>query len=151
MTINTIEDYLKMVTSMMSHNKPNKFKYSCFEDFILKHGQRFTKVGKMPRGFKRGMAKQCYMNAAKLTLDLPSLIYCEGYAAGIIPVLHGWCITRRGTVIDPTWDDGKDYFGIPIKHSYLMNSMIRHKVYGVIDVPRFPILDEEPDKFKEVI
>lgn len=146
-TTNSTEDYLKAVAIMMASDRPSK--YSCYEDFVLQHGRQFQRIGKMPRSFKMGRAKQCFMNAARLSLSFPSLIYCEGYAVGVIPVLHGWCVTRRGTVIDPTWHDGKDYFGIPIKHSYLINSMATHNVYGVIDIPRFPIMNAKPSEFKE--
>lgn len=91
------------------------------------------------------------MNASKLALDFPGCFtYCEGYAAGIIPTLHAWVVTKFGTVIDPTWEDGTDYFGVPIKTSYLLKSMKRTGVYGVIDLwqHRWPILSASPKTFK---
>jgi hypothetical protein len=43
------------------------------------------------------------------------LIYVEGFAVGVFPTLHGWCVDDAGNVIDPTWPDGrgKEYYGVP--------------------------------------
>lgn len=151
-----VKDYLERTIAMLATLNLNRCKlhgYLCFEDFVLQHGRRFTRLGKMPRSVKTGKANHCFMNAAQLSLSIPSLIYCEGFATGIIPVMHAWCITRTGTIIDPTWNDGLDYFGIPIKHTYLMSSMMKYGVYGVIDLWKegFPILRAKPDQFMELI
>lgn len=123
--------------------------YSCLEDFVLKHGRAFTSIGKMPKGIKRGRKKQCFMNATHLCHDDRSLTYCEGYAVSVIPMMHAWCVTRKGVVIDPTWTKETEYYGVPIKRSYLMKMMRESGVYGVIDLWKegWPILKAKPEEF----
>ena len=47
--------------------------------------------------------------------------------------LHAWAITRDGEVIDPTWDNGFEYFGVPFDLDYVLKTKVRRKEYGVID------------------
>jgi len=76
------------------------------------------------------------------------LIYCEGFATGVIPVHHAWLLYDN-QVIDPTWDHMKEindrkpeYFGIPFKLEYVAKTIRETEYYSVLDnwVQRFPLL-----------
>lgn len=104
----------------------------CTADFILKHGREFTPKP-LPKNIKPGQPRHCFMNSMRWLLDLrrntTGLTYCEGYAAGIIPVLHGWLCNDKGEVIDRTWTPegcglGAHYFGIPFKTDYVRERVI---------------------------
>lgn len=98
--------------------------------FILKYGREF-KPQPLPKEFKRGPIKMCYNNAANLTLWRPNepekYIYCEGYAAGIIPVPHAWVIDFDGNVIDNTWADPEhsQYFGVPFALRFARRNILK--------------------------
>lgn len=34
-------------------------------------------------------------------------------------VLHAWCSDETGIVIDPTWGEGAEYFGVPLDFKYV--------------------------------
>ena len=131
--MDTVENYLKgLVEWRKSMSKPNGWKYSCVEDFVLTNG-RPMELGPWKKEFgKRGRMKMCYKNAYSLA-DRQGLIYCEGIAFSIIPTIHAWCLCDEGKVIDPTWRDGKDYFGVEIPLRIVQDIMLQKKSYGVID------------------
>ena len=113
----------KMVGSITKHT---------MEGWVLEHGMSFI-VGpdSFPGGGKK---KECYSNALHLATERPDLIYCEGYAFGrVFPVMHAWCCTKKGEVVDPTWDDGKDYFGVPFDRKFVWKTVTDRGYYGVID------------------
>lgn len=146
-SVSTITEFLQWMVTHMRAGREDK-PYSCFEDFVLKHGREFTRIGKVPKRH-RGRMKECYKNAAHLALMHEELTYCEGYAHSILPVMHAWCVTKRGTVIDPTWPDGTAYYGVPFKRRYLTRCLARNQVYGILDCPPdFPTLTEhKPEDF----
>lgn len=127
-----------------------------FAEFLLTHGYQF-KPGALPTKIKPGPTGMCYFNAAKYVANNGNgLVYCEGYAAGIIPVLHAWLIDMRQPTkaIDPTWTGtnkrpamGVDYFGVPIKRHFLKAHLLRTEHWSSIlddwqhDFPilRFPV------------
>jgi hypothetical protein len=85
-----------------------------------------------PNSFPRyGKFRECFMNALNYATE-NGMIYCEGYACGVIPVLHAWCIDKEGNVIDPTWEKGKDYIGVPFKTDYVLDFTERHLVYDSV-------------------
>jgi hypothetical protein len=45
-------------------------------------------------------------------------------------------------VVDPTWDAGAEYFGVPFRHDYLSRVLKARKDYGLIDNPEmdFPLV-----------
>lgn len=98
--------------------------------FILDNGvvglvnsQSFPRLGKM---------KQCFRNALELAIS-SDLIYCEGYAFGaVIPVLHAWCLDLNGNVIDPTWESGKEYVGVPFDTDYVVAFTDKYAVYDSV-------------------
>lgn len=107
--------------------------YSCIQELVLKNGQPFE-YQDLPPLFEqhRGAYKECYRNAFWAALTDDRLVYCEGYAAGIIPVAHAWCVERSTKkVVEVTWDDGEQYFGIPLKFEFVRQVAEDCMVYSV--------------------
>jgi hypothetical protein len=122
-----------MMKQARRRSKPNGINYSCIEEYVLKHG-RDMDVAPLPSNVKRGKMKNCYKNAYDLALGSKRYIYCEGYAVGIIPVLHAWCFdTKTGKVVDPTWKDGKEYYGVKIDFTSVLRVVVERECYGVLD------------------
>ena len=88
------------------------------EHFVLANGRPFTPQPK-PKGIRTGSFQQCFDNAYRLARRR-NLIYVEGYAVRMIgdwrsyEVHHAWCSTPDGLVIDNTWNEGLEYFGVPL-------------------------------------
>lgn len=100
---------------------------------------------------KKGVIKECFSNCLKEVLGHPDrLVYCEGYATGVIPVHHAW-LSYEGKVIDPTWDgrdiirDSTEYFGVAFNFNYVLKIATETGYYGVIDnfAQNFPLLRGE--------
>jgi len=93
-------------------------------------------------------------NAHFLSDGRPDLIYCEGWAMGRIPIMHAWCCTKQGEVLDNTWpmDDGHaTYFGIPFNRKVIKGAMGQHshKREGLLngwDI-RYPMMKSSDKKF----
>lgn len=133
----SMKEYLKQIVElyqqMYNQNKRNKIgDYYCLEDFILKNGQPFE-ISPLPKNIKRGAMKECFRNSAMLAMENADYFYAEGFAFSIIPTIHGWCANREGKAIDPTWDDGKEYFGVIFKRDYLFKYLLKYKRYGLIE------------------
>jgi hypothetical protein len=145
--------YLNDVTEMLKrgHGRSKLNSYHCFEDFVLQHGTEFKDIGNLPKGEKMGRLGECYANAARLAQRHRELIYVEGYACSIIPMLHGWCTTLDGKIIDPTWKNGTGYFGVPFKKKFILKLMVEHGTYGFIDMWKqgWPVLYASPRQFKQ--
>lgn len=130
---------------------------SNMDAFVLEHGMLF-KVD--PETFKgrRGKQGKCFMNATLKAIS-KNLIYCEGYILVCgIPIHHGWCVTKDGTVIDPTIDnnDGRvaDYYGVPFTTDYLIEAAARNGVYGLLGFfskTQRTLLDGKDTDFKATI
>lgn len=124
-------------------------------EFVLAHGRDFTPSRKLPKDVRLGKLGHCFENAAKLAIDRACYTYCEGYAMGIIPVLHAWCVDDGGTVIDPTWTRGNAealgmvYFGVAFNTKYLIHHLCEHEKWGLIDAweARWPVLSADPKEF----
>ena len=105
-------------------------RYSSIYDFVHQRGQSFVPQ-KLPKGYKRGIIKECFRNALLLANSEPNLIYCEGYACGaVIPVYHAWCCDGKGKVLEVTWDKpGSEYIGVPIQTDYACKIVDRAGYY----------------------
>lgn len=133
----TIEHYL--AAHVLIRKKGNLFnpdwRYSCPEEFVLKHGHRFS--GDRCFDVKAGKPKMCFNNAFSLSQST-GLYYCEGWAAGVIPVHHAWCCDNDGVIYDPTWvlDEHqlsyKDYIGV---------------IFDLVTVARSALLTHRPGIF----
>lgn len=118
-------------------------------NFVLQHGRSYEWRA-LPRGVRPGEPRRCFDNAVGLALRSSALYtYAEGYAinrwvAGH-PVHHAWCIDREGFVVDPTWDNGADYLGVPFSQGYvrLITSLTNGR--GLIDNAEmdYPLLTGE--------
>jgi len=149
----TIKDYLRLNIKITKQNNMNKLHgYYSMEDFVYKNGQSF-KARKLPKNIKLGTMKECYRNAALLAIDNAKYYYVEGYALGVIPVMHAWCIDKNKCVIDPTWPDGKEYFGVVFKKTYLFKYVEKYKRYNIIDnyQHRWPLLKLNKNIWREII
>ena len=127
-----LEEIVKLKRRAYGKNILNKIgDYYCLEDFVLKNGQLFEPK-MLPKKVRRGLMKECFRNAALLSMET-SYQYVEGYALSIIPTIHAWCTDKKGRVIDPTWEDGKEYYGIIFKDSYLLKYLLKYKRYGLLE------------------
>ena len=141
-----VEDYLTKVARMVSGMHTRGINgYSCMDDFVLRNGAPMLRCPRRqwPRYMSQGDPGCCYRNAAVLALADEDLIYCEGYALGIIPLMHAWVIDAQGRVIDNTWKrPGTDYYGVAISTEYLRKQILKLETYGLIDRPveNWPLL-----------
>jgi len=70
--------------------------------------------------------RSCFYNAQMLALANPRIKYFEGYAISKkigMSLQHGFNVIR-GKVIDVTWEDGDDYFGIHIPTNFIGKSLL---------------------------
>jgi len=79
------------------------------------------------------------------------LVYCEGYATGVIPVHHAWLL-YDGQVIDPTWDgriapanQQVEYYGVAFSYDYVIRTALKTEYYGILDnfVEHYPLISGE--------
>lgn len=109
------------------------------ESFVLRHADVEGPGSPLPNGVNRGTPKECFRNAATMTMGKPRFDYCEGYAVHkdiAFPFLHAWCIDREtGLIIEPTLEHPQDYhyIGITIPKKLLMTELYRNGVYGLLD------------------
>lgn len=157
-TIEGVKGYLEAVSMMRKqcYTHPD-LKFSSIEDFVLTHGKSFPEKMSKPKWVKQGVIKECFSNCFKEVCKNPSkLIYCEGYATGVIPVHHAWLVYDN-KVIDPTWhgrdiiQDHTEYFGIPFRYEYVLKVALESGYYGILDnwSQNFPLLrgEHSPEDF----
>jgi hypothetical protein len=118
--------------------------YTSTADLLLRHGRAYEWY-RFPRRLARGLPRQCYLNASRLALRSSRFTYVEGCAIGCslgIPVEHAWCIDAEGRVVDPTWKDGHDYFGVAFRTTYLRFILSLNRNGGLITNHKmgFPLL-----------
>lgn len=150
--MNPVEQFLRDGAEMMrSAERPLQIEgYYGLWDFVLRHGREFGTEN--PREIKRGEERMCYRNAAQLALSHKGYTYCEGYAAGVIPVMHAWVIDMDGRIGETTWPEiGTAYFGITFKTEYLRKELLTSKRYGLIDRwwDDWPLLREPEENWHE--
>lgn len=128
-----IKQYLAQEIELIKRTHHTKIgNYWSISEFIYKNGEMFQ-PNSFPKNLRRGNMKECYRNATLLVIGHPQYSYVEGYAMNIIPTMHAWCIDKKGKVIDPTWNDGKEYFGVAFNRDFLFKSITKAKRYGLID------------------
>jgi hypothetical protein len=132
----------KMHIKMRNKKKPKEWAYYSIEDFILKNGKQM-KEGVLPKGVKRGKMMDCFKNAFELAQE-KGYSYCEGYAFSMLHTNHAWCL-HDGKVVDPTWTDGVDYFGVEFPMNTVRKIILKSEHYGILDTPQigFPLLTGE--------
>lgn len=112
-----VRDYLAIVTHLMP--LPAGYAYRGPADLVLQTGRSFTPAPPpVPVCYQPGAPGYCFDNAWQLAVRTPGLRYCEGYAAGMFPVEHAWCIDPEDYVVDPTWaEPGQVYLGVVIERA----------------------------------
>lgn len=109
-----------------------------FYDYILEHGTLFMskhgfekgrelaiKHGFHPLGFK-----QCVYNSQMFAVSGSKTKYFEGYACRTLGILanmsfeHAWNVIN-GKVVDLTWPDGDEYFGLEIPVDFIRKNIIK--------------------------
>ena len=134
--MNPVIEYMEALVSFKESGKmkvPEGWKYSCIEDLVLKNGRNFTE--KIPFWDDLLPKKGCFENVTKIVIKNKDLIYVEGFAQpkGLITTLHAWCLTKDEKVIDPTWENGEFYYGIPFNTEYVLKVILERKKYGILD------------------
>lgn len=145
----TILSFLQTTAEIQKNlRQDDKFVYRSMEEFVIRNGHNYF-PRKLHREFKPGKPKLCFNNVTDLVLKKPELTYVEGYAMGVIPVLHAWAVTSDGYVVDPTWtgrkgrpDLGTAYYGVPFDINFVLETITKKGTYGVIDDWKlgFPLL-----------
>lgn len=107
------------------------------ERFALRNGSGFAGAA-LPPSCERGVSKQCFMNAARLSL-YERFTYCEGFTCDErlpFPVHHAWCLDDAGRVIDNTLKHPERfaYWGVTFTKAELMAHMLKHQTYGLLDI-----------------
>jgi hypothetical protein len=127
-----ILEYLNAIKKFHKNQSPGAIYYK----WILKNGKLFTEKidsKKFNKIFKKRF-KGCYYNAQMLALDNKELKYYEGWgiSEGIgFPLDHGFNVAG-GKVVDISWPDGIEYFGIEIPLDFIRKEMLRTETAGTI-------------------
>ena len=88
-------------------------------DYVFKFG-RYYEPAPLPSNFPLMKPNNCFANATHLAV-MKRLQYVEGFAfalAGWHLVHHAWCLDAKGRVIDPTWQLGMGYYGVPFDSAF---------------------------------
>lgn len=100
---------------------------------------------------RRGRPHACYANASRAAMSDHDLTYVEGYVTVHgVPIEHAWTVDKQGRVRDPTIKDPAGiggYYGVPIKTDYLVETMMRTKVFGVFGFHNREIYDSPPSTY----
>lgn len=79
------------------------------EQEILEHGEVYELDREASAALGPGILKNCFENAAQVSLWDEKYTYVEGFAFrrdGITPVHHAWVVNVEGKALDVTWRDG---------------------------------------------
>lgn len=137
-TESQIRERLRQSAAIVRANPGAKseFRFGSYYELVLKYGQHF-KPQPLPKHIRRGKMGDCYMNAFRISgppkFAGQGLIYCEGYAtSGPFVIEHAWCVDpKTGCVIDPTWANGTEYFGVPFDFTFVCKTIARKGTSGV--------------------
>lgn len=148
MSVENIIEHLRMIDNVRQQCHVNKeFKYRGIEHFVLEHGKVWTPAP-LTIVPKRRVPKECFANAMHLALEEPGLFYVEGYVLSVIPILHAWCVTQDGVVVDPTIERAAElhYFGVKFGNGYVLDTVLEKETYGILEnyEQGFPLLRGEP-------
>lgn len=100
-----------------------------FYKWILKNGKLFTEKengGRFQVTFEK-MFKGCYYNAQLMAIEYDKLKYYEGWGVTEkvgIPLEHGFNVIGD-KVVDVTWSDGIEYFGIEVPVKFAREEMLK--------------------------
>jgi hypothetical protein len=105
------------------------YKIPIAHQLVLSEGVAWSDATLVPVG----EPNSCYSNAYQYALE-NDCFYVEGWATpkNLFPIEHAWCVTRDGDVIDLTWEDGTDYFGVPFDLIFVTAVMATTGYYGIL-------------------
>lgn len=150
-----VADYLEMFRKDSGSDPFGRYVYQVAEQFVMVHGRKYE-LPTLPPQFRRGEKGSCFRNAYYLADTDRSLRYVEGFASlrngrypMVCPGLHAWCVTEEGNVLDPTWDNGIEYFGVAFDWEYVIRTISDRGRFGVIDNwdAQFPLFRGEDTEF----
>ncbi len=102
---------------------------------LAKYGKAWERALPRPKGWRKGRVGFCYANAGRVASSDDDYLYCEGYATSTtlpIPLGHAWLMCRStGDIIDPTWVNGRDYFGLTFDYHWFRKAVVTRKVWGL--------------------
>jgi len=150
---------LKFLCSGAARPAAEKLQKRTAQQFVLAHGWWYEPLG-VPDTIASGSTKECHKNAVDLTMNDPSLVYCEGYAlfkSGSSPTIHAWVTDGRGKAIDNTWPQpGVAYAGIPFTSLFVsMTALKNNAIISLLDDymndwPLLGHLGDRPEEWFEV-
>lgn len=129
----TVINYLRSMDWLRRTNGMGdpSWRFSSVEALILHYGKFYTPAP-LPVDVERGMKQECFKNAITGTV-WSDYIYVEGYAYNLIPTLHAWLTDEENLLAyDPTWDQGKEYFGIAFDSQWASRIMVDTGVFGIL-------------------
>jgi len=128
-------DILEYLNAIKKIHKGQSSRVAYYK-WILENGKLFTEKDD-PKKFNKVFKKRfrgCYYNAQMLALDNEELKYYEGWGiTGVVgfPLDHGFNVVG-GRVVDISWPDGIEYFGIEIPSDFIREEMLRTEIAGTI-------------------
>lgn len=126
-----VQKELKMICDMFKGTKQAEF-----YDWLFGQGSAFTgrkltneEEEHLVKILRRKLykLKHCFHACQIVSLFSPSYQYYEGYARNpAVPmnIEHAWLV-KDGKVLDPTWPDGTEYFGIPIPLDVIRTNIMK--------------------------
>ncbi len=151
---NFIRFYLRVLTDFTAGKYGD---VRATHELVLEYGQPY-RLG--PRSFDgpRRTPKACFMNAARLAIQDPTLTYVEGYVyTGVIPLEHAWCAHEDGYVVDPTLkvvpgdDRVSGYRGVSFTTEYLLTALARNRVWGLFGHHNLPLHQLDDEAFRKLL
>lgn len=137
---NWIEQYLIAIeTVRQTLNPPHRegYIYQSYEALLLDKGRSFPVPERArPVGMRKGRQGFCYANSFRLVWTDPTrYIYCEGKAAGVIPVTHAWVWDREeACVIETTWKEPAEcYYGLALEFGWASSQIGQSKTWGILE------------------
>jgi len=126
----TLEAYIFTVADYLKQVSPNQG--PVLYRLLKQYGKSFPIRKSFLNG--KGRAKECFMNSYRL-MDSTGFTYCEGFATSDalgVALEHAWVIDEDGFVIDPTWEDGREYFGVEFETRGVYEITGLTGVYGLM-------------------
>lgn len=125
-----ILEYLNSMCQLFSEESEQGRSVRAYYRWVLKTGKLFTEKGdakKFHKTFKKRF-KGCYYNAQFMAMD-NGIKYYEGWGTTEkvgIPLEHAFNVVD-GKVIDISWPDGVEYFGIEVPVEFAREEMLKEK------------------------